>query len=80
MQHLDGWGATTLLAIGLGVGLLDAVLTDPSTGGLLAECASVTEPNAREWLAGMVAAGYLTQNRGVCAASLLSWRTNASTC
>jgi len=68
LAHLDGWAASTLLAIGLRLGLVDAILTQPGTSSDLAERASVTEPNTQQWLASMLAAGYLTHHHGVYAA------------
>jgi SAM-dependent methyltransferase len=68
LRHLDGWAAATLLSLGLRTGLLDALLRGPGTSSGLAERAQVSEPNAREWLAAMVTAGYANCQDGTYAA------------
>lgn len=68
LQHLDGWAASTLLALGLRTGLLDALLNGPGITDTVAERAHVSEPNTREWLTAMVTAGYATHQDGVYAA------------
>jgi SAM-dependent methyltransferase len=66
-RHLSGFYATLLLDLGRRTGALEAVLQAPEgidAAGLADRC-GLDPRNAAEWLAGMVAAGYLEQVRGV---------------
>jgi SAM-dependent methyltransferase len=64
LQHLIGGYAMLLLGLGRRTGLLDAAVAGPGTADEIAARAGVDPRNAREWLAGMTAAGYLAHDAG----------------
>jgi SAM-dependent methyltransferase len=69
LEHLRGWYAIVMLALGRRTGLLDALLAGPGTGDELAERAGVDARNSREWLGALTAAGHAVHEDGVYSAA-----------
>lgn len=76
LQHLVGGYAMLLLGLGRRTGLLEAAVAGPGTAEEIASRAGVDPRNAREWLSGMTAAGYLAHDAGTFAptdATTMTW-------
>jgi SAM-dependent methyltransferase len=69
LEHLRGWYAIVMLALGRRTGLLDALLAGPGTSDELAARARVDARNAREWLGAVTAAGHAAHDDGVYTAA-----------
>ncbi len=69
VEHLRGWYAVVMLALGHRTGLLDALLAGPGTCDELASRARVDARNAREWLGSLTAAGHAEHRDGIYTAA-----------
>lgn len=64
LEHLLGWYAMTVLALGRKTGLLDALMAGPGTATEIAARAGADERNTLAWLRAMLAAGHVTHAGG----------------
>jgi len=64
MDHFAGYFAVSVLGLGHRAGLLAALLEGGGTAGEIAGRAGAHERSAREWLATLTAAGYVSHDNG----------------